>query len=95
MIYPVPKRHTFRSEKYLQFIREHKCLVCANPETVPHHEGLGKNVQGSKPPDSHAVPLCVPCHDRRHSHGVDTFWGGWDVKMHILELLEEFIREKI
>ena len=48
---------------------------------------------GSKPPDSHAVPLCVECHNKRHSYGVDTFWGGWDVKMHIIDLLGEYLAD--
>lgn len=95
MIYAVPKYHTFRSKKYLDFIRSKNCLICNNPETVAHHEGLGRNAQGSKPPDHHAVPLCVYCHERRHSHGVNTFWGGWDIKMHIIDLVGEYLRGEI
>lgn len=90
-----PKPKIFRSEHYLNFIRLHACIICRNPNTIAHHEGLGRNAIGRKPADSHAVPLCVACHDRRHSHGVDTFWDGWDMKMHIIELLGEFLRGKI
>jgi len=91
-MYPSPKYHSFRSKKYLDFIRSKNCLVCGNINTVAHHEGLGRNAQGAKPPDSHAVPLCNRCHQRRHDKGVQSFWGGWDVKMEIIWLLGEYIR---
>jgi len=94
MIHPVPKPKIFRSKKYLDFIRRHPCLICGNPNTVAHHESLGRNAMGSKPPDSHAVPLCNECHQRRHAHGVQSFWGGWDVKMYIIDLLSEYLGEE-
>ena len=86
----LPKPKTFRSKKYLAFIREKPCLACHNPETVPHHEGLGANMMGGKPPDSHAVPLCGPCHRVRHDMGKG-FWEGFDVKMAIIKLLTEYM----
>jgi len=94
MIHPIPKVPVMRSKEYLQFVRRHPCLICGNPNTIAHHESLGRNAMGSKPPDSHAVPLCNECHQRRHSFGVQSFWGGYDVKMYIIELLSEYIGEE-
>ncbi len=88
-----PKPHTFRSKKYLAFIRTKPCLVCGSPETVPHHEGLGRNMIGGKPPDSHAVPLCVLCHGIYHNTG-PAYWKRVDIKMVIIKLLEEFMENE-
>jgi len=88
----VPKPKTFRSDKYLVFIREHPCLVCGNPRTVAHHEGLGKNIMGGKPPDSHAVPLCSACHSEYHNGGPAGFWAR-DVRMEIIGLLTEYLQD--
>lgn len=91
--YPKPK--TFRSKPYLAFVRKHKCLVCHSlAGIVAHHEGLGLNMQGGKPPDSHCVPLCLQCHIFRHS----LEWEGWDkecvdIKMVIIKLLTEYLQE--
>jgi len=90
-LYPKPK--TYRSNKYLSFIRQHPCLMCGNPLTIAHHEGLGLNAIGAKPPDSHAVPLCDACHKIYHDMGV-SFWNGMDVKMEIIKLLTEYLQEK-
>jgi len=45
---------------------------------------------GSKPPDSHAVPLCPICHSIRHDNGSGEFWS-CDVKMVIIGLLTEYL----
>lgn len=62
---------------------------------IAHHEGLGLNRMGGKPPDSHAVPLCGICHTKRHS----STWINWnvehvDIKMAIIKLLTEYLRER-
>jgi len=102
MMFPKPK--TWRSESYLAFVRNHTCLLCrecSNQQPKPnnniaaHHEGLGLNMQGGKPPDSHAVPLCHRCHAyNRH----ETTWKGWDkeninVERQIIKLLTEYLQE--
>lgn len=87
-----PKPKTYRSEKYLSFIRQHPCLICGNPETVPHHESLGMGMMGGKCPDSHCVPLCTLHHRRYHDTG-PKFWMGYDVKMEIIKLLTEYLRD--
>ena len=53
--------------------------MCGNPDTVPHHEGLGLNMMGGKSPDSHALPLCGACHRERHDKGPE-FWERFDIK---------------
>ena len=85
------KPKTFRSEGYLEFIRTHPCLECGDPKTVAHHESLGQNMMGGKPPDTHAVPLCVACHDMRHHIGAENFWSR-DVRMAIIQLLTEYLQ---
>lgn len=65
------KTKTFRSKKYLDFIRSKPCLVCGKPgPSDPHHENLGFCGVGMKAPDTHTVPLCRECHQRRHITGV-------------------------
>ena len=91
MIKPIPRPHAFRSNKYLDFIRSKRCIICGNPETVAHHESLGRNAMGSKPPDHHAVPLCVNCHNSRHNVGARIFWTGYDVKMIVIDLIGEYL----
>jgi len=66
--------------------------MCDNPNTVPHHEGLGMNMIGGKPPDTHAVPLCTICHAVYHNMG-PMFWNGVDVKMEIIKLVTEYLKE--
>ena len=87
-----PKPRTFRSKRYLAYIRQQSCLACGNPRTVPHHEGLGKAGKGIKAPDSHALPLCHMCHMRRHQHGADRIWGHKDdAKQEIVHYLKQYI----
>ena len=102
MILPKPK--TFRSESYLAFVREHHCEICLKPSNerpkpdnniLAHHESLGKNMQGGKPPDSHAVPLCWYCHGYRHGLS----WKGWDneyinIERVVIRLLTEYLQER-
>lgn len=94
MTFPKPK--TFRSERYLAFIRRHPCVICGNPETVPHHVSLGQNMQGGKPPDSHCVPLCISHHDEHGPGGTnDRFWDRYNIDpaREIIKLLTEYVYE--
>ena len=85
-----PKPKTYRSERYLDFVREHTCLMCGAPSNclkkpenniAAHHESLGMNYQGGKPPDTHAVPLCHRCHQKRHGFKgwYSIFWDECEV----------------
>lgn len=89
-----PKPQTYRNPDYLEFVRQHHCCMCGSKTIgiVAHHEGLGKNMMGGKPPDTHAVPLCAVCHQLRHHMGKG-FWESIDIKMVIIELLTEWIEE--
>jgi len=76
----------YRSKKYLDFIRSKPCLICANPNTVPHHVrrlrwGAGT---GIKPSDLVCIPLCHRCHDPKIEEGID-------VELIIIDLLMEYI----
>ena len=90
----IPKPHSFRSDKYLDYIRSKPCLICGKDETVAHHESLNRTGIGMKAPDSHAVPLCVYCHHRCHANGISSFWGGYDVRQRIIDLLSEYLQGK-
>ena len=67
MIYPKPQ--TYRSKKYLDFIRSHPCYVCGRQDetVVAHHEAFGNKGVGMKAPDTYTIPLCVECHSERHT----------------------------
>ena len=68
------KQKTWRSEKYLKFVREQDCVNCGKPANIDgmdaHHVtgmNLGKGM-GSKISDSHTLPLCRVCHNQVHSN---------------------------
>ena len=77
-------------------MREHRCLICDTPlDIIAHHEGLGQNMMGGKPPDTHCIPLCTRCHAHRHGSA----WMGVveyprDVRQVIINLLTEFLSVK-
>lgn len=72
------KPKTYRSEKYLKFVRSLPCCVCGNPlEVEAHHTVCGG--KGLKGPDTYAIPLC-PLHHREHdSLGKKTFYERHDL----------------
>ena len=105
MPFPVtPKPKTYHAEKYLAFVRKHDCLMCGLPSNqlskpdnniIAHHESLGLNMMGGKPPDSHAVPLCGGCHSKRHAPDwIDWNVGHVDIKMAVIKLLTEYLQER-
>ena len=93
MMFPKPK--TYRSKKYLAFIRDHRCIVCGYDQTVAHHEPLGAGGKGIKAADTYTVPMCHKCHMDRHNIGF-SYWGerNIDIKMQIIRLLTEYIHIK-
>jgi len=93
MMFSKPK--TYRSKKYLLFIRTKPCLVCGYDKTVPHHEKLGMGGTSIKPPDANCVPLCVKCHDR-HENENSLLWESEniDIQREIIKLLTEFLNER-
>lgn len=67
-----PKEKTWRSEKYLNFIRQQPCANCFKPSHIEgsaaHHIngqglGVGKSIKVS---DAYTIPLCARCHAEIH-----------------------------
>jgi hypothetical protein len=68
------KRKPWRSEKYLDFVREQDCVHCGKPAHIDgidaHHAtgvGIGKGM-GAKISDSMCLPLCRVCHNQVHAN---------------------------
>jgi len=90
---PNPKRSTFRSERYLSFVRKHPCLICGR-ESVAHHEPLGCSGMSIKCDDSRCLPLCVAHHAERHQTGFKTFWDKYRIapEMEIIRMMTEYLK---
>jgi hypothetical protein len=77
----------YKNKKYLQFVRNHPCCYCRNPEAVAHHvRERGNCGVGLKPDDYWSVPVCVDCHDKAHRNELPV-----DFKRIVIELLIEWI----
>lgn len=68
------KETTFRSEKYLHFVRQQDCCNCGIPANVngmdAHHissQNLGGGM-GLKISDAHVISLCRRCHNMIHQN---------------------------
>ena len=86
---PQPKLNTYRSAKYLRFVRKHPCCACGRPVVDAHHIrrlrwGSGTGV---KPTDLCTIPLCRNCHSPDTEEKID-------VDGIIIDLLMEFIKEE-
>ena len=84
---------TYRNPKYLSWIRTQLCAVCRKGGSQAHHEPLGENSMGGKPPDTHAIPLCLTCHYERHHFGVGWINDRIDTKMTIIKLLTRWLQK--
>lgn len=73
------KQKTFRSKKYLEFVRGLPCVVCKSRDNVvAHHESFLEDRGGTsiKSSDALAIPLCHDCHiGGVHLIGEDTFYA--------------------
>lgn len=76
----------YRSAKYLKFIRSKPCVICGNPNTVPHHirRLYWMAGMGIKPHDYVTIPLCDSHHDPAIESDID-------VERIIIDLLMEYI----
>lgn len=61
--------------EYLAFLRLQACAKCGRKGGQVHHEPMGLNAVGSKPPDTFGLPICAECHRARHDMGWQSFWG--------------------
>jgi hypothetical protein len=86
----------FRSENYRAWLKQQPCVVCHRPAINPshaHHEPLGENFVGGKPPDTHGMPLCGECHYDRHQYGAKWLDSLIDPKMTIIKHITRFLSE--
>lgn len=62
------KKKTFRSRKYLDWVKKQPCVMCGAPADDPHHLiGVGHmGGGGMTAPDSMAMPACRLHHDEIH-----------------------------
>jgi len=93
---PVPKHKTFRSKKYLDFIRGKPCCNCYRPApSDPHHVRFDGNGGTSlKPPDTCTIPLCRECHGltQEFKEGGASFWLALKA---MVKLLSEYIETNV
>lgn len=70
----------YKSEVYLDFIREKRCCVCGAPHPDAHHEGVFKKGGVKRLNDFQALPLChIDCHlEGIHKEG-KPFWVKRDI----------------
>lgn len=99
---PQPKMKTYRSEKYLNFIRSKPCVICSRKSVAAH---VRKQYWGAstaqKPHDYACISLCdgfyMPHHKELDSIGMEAFEEKYniDIKRIIIDNLIEYIgREK-
>lgn len=83
---PQPKKITWESEKYREFVRSLPCVVFGcNRQPVCHHCRFSHNSgTGQKPSDTWGLPICDYHHDQLHKRGIKTF-----LSEHGIDLYEE------
>lgn len=91
-----PKRESrFRSQKHLNFVRGHACVVCdaSAPIEVAHVRFGSGTGMGQKPHDYLTVALCSDCHRLQHTMGEESFWQAFKVQSGntVHRVIQEFI----
>ena len=87
-------KKTYRSKKYLAFVRTLPCTVpiamCQGPVAAHHTETGGVGMKG---PDLSCVPLCALHHQEIHSQGRITFQEkhSLDIQLSNLKVLRQYI----
>ena len=93
-----PKQKVHLNKKYLDWIRDKRCLVCGKPgRNEAHHVwNSGKKNHGN---DFLGVPLCGKCHtfgpNAYHNIGHEKFESFWnlDFKDEIINYLSDYLDE--
>lgn len=62
----------FISSKYIEYVREHECLVCGAERVDAHHITTGG--MATKGHDFYAIPLCREHHQETHQNGLPHLW---------------------
>ena len=65
-----PKPHTYRSEKYLAFIRGLPCIICGKDAEACHINEPGRGM-GQKDSDLQTIPMCNLHHMESHKDIVE------------------------
>lgn len=95
---PQPKKITWKSEKYLQFVRRQPCIICYELPSEAHHVRFSNNSGiGMKPADIWAIPLCHTHYASIHAVGQKTFcaWYDIDIYRELFLTAKKFIEKKI
>lgn len=86
------KQKSYRSKKYLKWVKTLPCANCQSPADDAHHLiGVGHmGGMGTKAPDNTAIPLCRGCHTMIHH--TPTLWGmQWEwLARTLLEAVNEY-----
>jgi hypothetical protein len=87
---PDPKTKTPRSQKYLDWLKTQRCVICSHPkepnrDIVPAHQTILGRGMAHKPSDYTSLPLCSFCHAEEHWHGTETMWKGIDRKREVIK----------
>lgn len=88
----------FRSEEYLDFIRQQSCLICSRHQADPHHWRKGTDGgTGLKPSDFFCIPLCREHHAEAHNLSDKRFAEKYDINIsdELSWLISKFIRMRI
>ena len=81
---PDPKPTTWKSAKYLKFVRNQPCIICGWKAEVHHVRQSRNSGIGNRPNDTWALPLCRLHHSEAHHYGFETF-----LKNHNIDLYEQ------
>jgi len=93
---PQPKHITYKSKKYLDFVRRFPCCVCGFPDTQAHHIRFSHiSGMGMKSPDTWAIPMCHTHHREIHDRGLRTFQKDYEIDIYqqLFLITKAFIEE--
>ena len=92
---PDPKPITWKSAKYLKFVRNQPCIICGWKAEVHHWKEKGYGGVGMKPDDFFSLPLCRLHHTSVHHHGKETFLKNHNIDIYkeLFKILSEYIKQ--
>jgi len=91
----IEKTKRYRSEKYLNFIRSKRCLIC-DRLAEPHHVKINHNSgMGRKPDDTYSIPLCRDHHEEIEKLNTVSFCDKYviDIYNELFLLVKEFLEK--